>query len=241
MKKKILGFLIAAVLLTTANSAKSMSTNNSEVFDAIELYKDQNYTECYYRLTEYVKQDNANALAFYYLAMSATQIGKEEEALENYSRAINLAPRNSNLSAYAQKGKLCIETPDACTEEVYTTPLENFIRDNAAPLSETVNSKLEQLKIEEMMRKMNRFEDIKKDSFKEFRDFSSMNNANPTNDEIVAALRVLQKAGLTNNMTDITALTGINNNQSSLINMMGGTMNPQLIQTLLTNNMSLGF
>ena len=233
MKKRVLGFLITAILFASTSVANSMTSSTDEVIYAVNLYKNQNYTECYDRLNEYVKQDTSNALAYYYLAMSATQIGKESEALENYTKALNLVPQNSKLSAYAKKGKLCIETPDACTEDVYTTPLETFIRDNASSLSDTVNSKLEQLKIEEMMRKMNRFEDIQKDTYKEFRDFSTMNNSTPTNDEIVAALRVLQKAGLssfTNNQySDIAALTGTGNNQNSLINMMGGTsINPQL-------------
>ena len=64
-----------------------------------------------------------------------------------------------------------------------------------------------------------------------------------SNDEIVAALRTLQQAGLagTYGSADVSFFTG-SNSQQQLMNLMGGSsMNPQLIQSLLTNNMSLGF
>ena len=103
---------------------------------------------------------------------------------------------------------------------------------------------VERLRLEEMMREMNRSKDITPQNFRGFEDFSSMNiNETPTNDEIVAALRVLQKAGL-NGMVgtgDLSLLSG-NSQQAQIMNMLGGSsMNSQLIQSLLTNNMSLGF
>ena len=59
-----------------------------------------------------------------------------------------------------------------------------------------------------------------------------MNNASPTNDEIVAAIRTLQKAGLYDSF----------GSSNQMFNMLGGAaMNPQVIQTMLTNNMTLGF
>ena len=161
------------------------------------MYKSQNYTECYVKLSDYVLRDTSNALAYYYLAMTATQIGRRDEAIENYSKAMSLAPQNSNLSAYARKGKRCIEEPEACEEAVYDTPLEEFIkRTGNVKISDEVNGQIERLKIDEMKRRMNRFEDIDKETFKEYHDFSSMNNQAPPNDEIVAALKTLQKAGL---------------------------------------------
>ena len=92
------------------------------------------------------------------------------------------------------------------------------------------------------MREMNRNDSIDAQRFKEYKDFSSV----PTNDEIVAALRTLQRAGFgniinNNNYADLSVLTG-NSQQNALYNMMGSSsMNPQLIQALLTNNMTQGF
>ena len=74
-----------------------------------------------------------------------------------------------------------------------------------------------------------------------------MNNGPaPTNDEVVAAFRVLQRAGFINNMntpySDISLLTGETTPQRDLLNMMGtSSLNPQIIQAMLTSNMSLGF
>ena len=247
MKKTALLILSLAIMSATIGTAYSKTATSTELAEYINLYKSQNYTECYDRLSAYVLKEQANALAYYYLAMSATRLGKKDEAIDNYSKAISLAPVNSNLSAYARKGKRCIETPDACEEAVYDTPLEEFIKKSGyVKVSDEVNSQIEKLKIEEMMRKMNRFEDIDRDTFKQYRDFSTMNNQGPTNDEIVAALRTLQKAGLSNfantNYSDLSFLSDGNKNQDALLNMMGNSkLSPQLIQTMLTNNMSLGF
>ena len=97
------------------------------------------------------------------------------------------------------------------------------------------------------MREMNRSNDIDTNKFREYKDFSSMNpNAVPSNDEVVAALRTLQKAGfgnmMNNHYADISLLTGNQYPQGQLFNMMGNSnLSPEVIQTMLTNNMSLGF
>ena len=177
--------------------------------------------------------------------MVNAQMGKTREAIDNYSKAIELATPNSNIYRYATKGKLCLEFPEKCTSSLYSSKEEEFIRSiKTSPFSQRVEGELERLRLEEMMREMNRSKDITPQNFRGFEDFSSMNiNETPTNDEIVAALRVLQKAGL-NGMVgtgDLSLLSG-NSQQAQIMNMLGGSsMNSQLIQSLLTNNMSLGF
>ena len=98
------------------------------------------------------------------------------------------------------------------------------------------------------MREINNSDEVNPQKFKEYKDFSTMNTPDkmPTNDEIVAAIRVLQKAGLYNNYnntySDMSLLTGTNRNNALMMNMMGnGELSPQVIQAMLTNNMSLGF
>ena len=91
------------------------------------------------------------------------------------------------------------------------------------------------------MREMNRNDNIAPKDFEEFKDFSSV----PTNDEIVSALRTLQRAGLDNirqnNYADLSVLTG-NYQNNSITGYMGhSSMNPMLIQALLTNNITQGF
>ena len=113
----------------------------------------------------------------------------------------------------------------------------------------SLKSDYEKQKIENLMREMNRGKDVQPQNFKDYKDFSSQA---PTNDEIVAALRVLQRAGLSdlvrgNNVTDLSLLTGNQgyNNENAVLNMLTGngssSLNPQVIQSLLTNQMSIGF
>ena len=75
MKKKILVLLSIVLLSSTINMAYSKSGNSNELPGLIKLYKAGNYSECYLRLSDYVKKDPANAFAYYYLAMSSAQLG----------------------------------------------------------------------------------------------------------------------------------------------------------------------
>ena len=148
----------------------------------------------------------------------------------------------NNLSRFAKKGKRCLETPDKCEDTLYESLEDEFILNKKGPkFTEKVKGDYERLKIENLMREMNREDSLDAQKFKEYKDFSSL----PTNDDIVAALRFLQKAGfsdvINNNFVDISAMTG-GLSQSSLYGFMGNSsMNPQLIQALLTNNITQGF
>ena len=182
--------------------------------------------------------------------MAASQAGKREEAIDNYDKVISLASINSNIGRYANKGKVCLETPDACEDtSIDAAKGEGFILSKTGPkLSDEVKTQLERLKREELKRDINRDENIEPQRFREYRDFSSMNNSEvaPSNDEIVAALRTLQRAGfgnvINNNYSDISMLTGMGQ-QNPMFNMLGGnsSLSPQVIQAMLTNNMTQGF
>ena len=248
MKKSILNGLVLLVMLTSLNACYAKSQVDNDVMKGIKLYKSGDYTACYAKMTKLVEKDPSNALAYYYLAMSASQIGKREEAIDCYDKVITLSSISSNIGRYANKGKVCLETPDAC-EDVSIDPTQGdgFITNKFGPkMSNEVKTQLENLKREELRRDINRDENIDIQRFKEFKDYSSMNNADiPTNDEIVSALRTLQRAGfgnMLNNNSDISMLTGFGQ-QNSMFNMMGGnsSLSPQVIQALLTNNMSQGF
>lgn len=241
MKKYILVLLSVLICASTFNYASAKTTSNSSLASAIKLYKAGNYSQCYLSLTNIVKKDPSNAVAYYYLAMTAAQIGKQDEAIENYGKVITLSP-DTQLGRYATKGKTCLETPDKCHEESETSALDAFIQGKfGSGFSENARSEFEKQKIENLMREMNRSNDITPQKFKDYRDFSS---EVPTNDEIVAALRVLQRAGfsdlLNNNSTDLSLITG---DKSGMLNMLMGNGNnsalsPQVIQALLTNQMS---
>ena len=251
MKKSILLLIgLFVIFVSVANvNAKSVTTNSS-LSSAIKLYKSGNYAQSSEAFQKIVKNDPSNAVAYYYLAMSSAQIGRKNDAIDNYEKVITLS-NNRQLVKYATKGKKCLESPDKCNEPDSTEDeTDRFIRSSfGSGFSDAVRSDYEKKKIENLMREINRKEQIKEDvspaEFKEFRDFSS---EVPTNDEIVAALRVLQKAGLSNGVlnynSNISALNDYNN-EVQLMNILSGnrasTMNPQVIQSLLSNQLTSGF
>lgn len=246
MKKKIVIALMAVMLIPTINASFAKTTVNSDLAEAIKFYKAGNYSGCYEKVDTAIKKDPSNPLGYYYKAMTAAQIGKKEEAIENYEKTLSLSSEKSNLVRYAQKGKRCLEDPDKCQESQFDNAVDQFIRGKSITgFSEEAMEMFERLKIEQMMRDMNRDENINPQRFKEYKDFSSMKNPSqtPSNDEIVAAVRTLQNAGLlnfgANSYSDLSMLTGSHNSLSNIENF--ANMNPQLIQTMLINGMSLGF
>lgn len=248
MKKKILLTLSLLILVSAFSTAYSKTTVSSDLADSIKLYKAGNYSECYIKLDDVIKKDPSNALAYYYKAITSVQLGKKDEAISNYEKVLELTPNENNLKKYATKGKTCIENPSKCHAETYESPVDKFIRSTKGPkFSDEVRSEYERLKIDEMRRTINRTDDIAPAKFKEYKDFSSMNidNGTPSNDEIVAAIRTLQRAGIYNDMgtgfSELSLLSGRNYNNSLLNLSDTSSINPQIIQTLLTNNMSLGF
>lgn len=245
MKKSIIALLSILVLVATINVASAKTTNNSSLASAIKMYKAGNYSQSYNALSDIVSKDQSNALAYYYLAMTSAQIGKKDEAIENYEKVLNLST-NSQLTRYAKKGKVCLENPDKCSDPYDDeSDMDKFIRRSyGSGFSTEARSEYEKQKIENLMREMNRKDDIPSQKFKDYRDFSS---EVPTNDEIVTALRTLQRAGLGNlvfgnGYSELSALGGRNANEYDMINaLMGGkntSLSPQVIQSLITNQMS---
>ena len=249
MKKSILVLLAILVCASTSNFAIAKNTSNSTLASAIKMYRAGNYAQCYTTLTDLVKKDPSNAVAYYYLAITSTQIGKKDEAISNYEKVLELSPEGQ-IGLYAKKGKTCLESPEQCKDFTENSELDAFIqRKFGSGFSKEVRSDYEKQKIENLMREMNRGNSIEPAKFKEYKDFSS---EVPTNDEIVSAIRVLQRAGLTDivgnnsNFSDASMLLGSQDSDANvMMNMLMGNknsaMSPQLIQSLITNQFSSGF
>lgn len=253
MKKYILLLLSILICTSSVNFASAKSTSNTELASAIKMYKAGNYSQSYVELNKIIKKDPSNAVAYYYLAITAAQIGKKDEAIQNYDKAMTLSP-DSQISRYALKGKTCLEEPERCHEfDVQTTTLDDFVQQKfGSGFSDEARSEYEKQKIDNIMREMNRGKDITPQKFREYKDFSSMNNdSTPSNEEIVAALKTLQQAGfgslINNNYnSDLSMLTGYqSNDNNAMLNMLLGrdnsNLSPQVIQSLLTNQMTAGF
>ena len=103
MKKTFLTVISFMVLLMTVASVSAKTTSNTSLASAIKLYKSGNYVQAYNAFQNIVSRDPSNAVAYYYLAISSVQVGKKDEAIENYSRVIDLST-NRQLTKYAKKG-----------------------------------------------------------------------------------------------------------------------------------------
>ncbi len=245
MTKKALIFLMSILILSNTITVFAKGNCTTDLAEAIKVYKTGNYSESYMKFSEMAKKDIGNPVVYYYLAISAAQVGKNEEAIANYNKVITLSPQGTSLYRYASKGKSCLESKGKCTDGDVDSKLDSFIMNNSGKrFSDEVKADFERLKIENLMREMNRSNNIEPQRFKEYKDFSSKLDvkSEPTNDEIVAALRVLQNAGLTGYMNHNLSYTGSEQQFNSIYGLMGeSSLNPQLIQSMLTNNMSLGF
>ncbi len=227
MKKKLLvSVLILSSMFCIDSQAFSASKTKkvSPVSLAIKKYKAGNYTGCLQDMQSIVAKDPSNAVAYYYIAMSYTQAGRQDKAIEAYSKVLSLKP-NPTLYEYATTGKMCLETPDKCKFGDDSGELDKMIKyDYGKGLSNEVRKNLEQKRLDVIKQEMNSDKEMDSYDLRKFKDYSNQHSRlelsdklamaaeegnvsllqkneqpkQPTNDEIVAALRVLNQAGLTN-------------------------------------------
>lgn len=254
MKKTILRILSVLILLVSLNAAYAkVNATSPETAKAIKYYKSGNYVQTRVLCNDILKKDPSNALAQYYYAMSSVQLGFEEDAINAYDNVIQLSP-NGVLGSYAKKGKKCLENPSACREpeeNLNETWEDKFIKGSyGSGFSKKARGVHEKEKIENLKREINRNKDVPPDKFRGYKDFSSYA---PTNDEIVDAIRTLQRAGLAESLlgrnygSDVYGMLGDNyQNRNDMMNMLYtnrgmSNLNPQIIQSLLSTQMSNNF
>ena len=213
MKKKLFYFIAVSLFLAQMSPcvlAKSGALS-TPVKIAIKKYKVGNYTGCLQDCLAISKKDPSNSIIYYYMAMSYVQAGKKDAAIRSYSRVLSLKP-NPKLLEYATTGKRCLETPDKCQLET-TTPgsssdVDKFIaRPYSDGLSDSVKADFEKKHLETVKQEINNNDDVDGYQLKQFKDYSKQHSQvevngekiaqkKPSNDEIVAALKVLNDAGL---------------------------------------------
>lgn len=202
MKKRLL--LLATVLMMliqTSSYSATQTTTIAPLKVAIKKYKSGNYSGCLQDCQYITKKYPSNAVAYYYLAISYVQAGKQKEAIDAYSKVLSLNP-GAKLSEYANTGKRCLETPDKCVLETdsNSSELDKLI---ASPsndgLSNAVRKDIMQKRLDLLKYEMNNDKYIDNSSGQKLNQSSvtdKIAQKQPTNDEIVAALRVLKEAGL---------------------------------------------
>lgn len=213
MKKNLL-YLIAILILlgqvTPCVFAKTTSASNP-VKIAVRKYKMGNYTGCLQDCQAIVSRDPSNALAYYYMAISYAQAGLKDAAVNSYARVLALNP-NPRLQEYATTGKRCLETPDQChpsdTSVKDESAIDKFISSPTVDgLSTTVRQNVQQRSLNAIKNEINSDKEIDNYDLKKLNQNQQTElktedvaqntpQVTPTNDEIVAALKVLKKAGL---------------------------------------------
>lgn len=279
MKKIWIYFFILVLFIQVSSCTFAQSPTTVPIKIAIKKYKNGNYTGCLQDCQYIIKSNPSSAVAYYYMAMAYVQAGKKDEAIKAYSKVLSLNP-NAKLAEYAASGKRCLETPDKCVLETDATTLTEIDKLIAAPftdgLSNTVRKDFEQKRLDSFKNKINSGKELDDYQLDKLNDASGQQSPaepskaiskKPTNDEIVAALKVLNDAGLNpytqqsfNQQNPEVAQVNMlmsgdgqlkNSNSDAMLNMLPfvlsqnkyGTNNysPQLMQAVIMNSMMPDF
>lgn len=240
----------------------------------IEAYQSGNYSQCIENMKMIVKDDPTSVVGYYYLALSYTMTGQELLAVQNYNKVINLNS-DSTLTKLARQGKATINN---------SSKIENQLRDITEDIKETVEEEYNPILQDGSVRESSKdipektvpiqaktTQTIKASDYKGVSPKpNNTPNAQPTNDDIVNAIRTLQKAGLLQNgaaglvngqnnmpmqmpmdsrtqqMNAMLMMMNNNGNNNGMMNMMpymnnGRKVDPQLMQMMLMNQMMPNF
>lgn len=166
----------------------------------IEAYQNGKYEDCITAMKSIIKSDPTDALAYYYLAIAYAKTGKEVLAVENYNKVINLSS-DKTLTSLAKQGKSQIGVKKVNVIEKQLHEIEDEYNPILNDVASGVNDKSKDIKDNPSKKNVTRNNEPAKFEFDP--------NREPTNDEIVNAIKILQKAGLLQN--GAAAITGGNN------------------------------
>ena len=238
----------------------------ADVTSGIDAYKKGDFETCITTMKNVVKDDPTDIIGYYYLGLAYTKTGKEILAVQNYNKVINLNT-DPTFTALAREGKNklgqkkveTIETQIEDIEEEYNPILNDGVVNDKQTTQES-NPEPKTTKV------------IKAS------DYAGANgakptaqtynpNKEPTNDDIVNAIRTLQKAGLLQNgamglpngmnnypqmdsrtqqMNSMLMMMNNGNNNNNMMQMMpyinnGGKVDPQMMQMMLMQQMMPNF
>lgn len=169
----------------------TVSFANDDISAVIDLYKSGKYQECVTKAEVLTKSDPTSVLSYYYMALSYVQLGKKDLAIKNYDKVIALGT-NKALTNYAKSGKAKLQKEKVVKDTEKKVTGADFMLedvDEEKKACEPAKPEEKPIKVEEPKKPQ---PVVQKPSPK-------TNNGPPTNDEIVNAIRVLQRAGLWQN------------------------------------------
>ena len=103
LKSLVSTFIISGIVLTTGiafAASKNVQIPTSFVYQAINKYKNKNYTGCIQDMDYIIQKGRPSDIVYYYRAISYSQLGIPEKARESYDAARNIS-RNRVLIDYA--------------------------------------------------------------------------------------------------------------------------------------------
>ena len=257
MKKIFISLFLIMFLCAGYCSAKSYY--NDKTSSAIKMYKEKNYTECLQVMHDVVEDDPSNVLAYYYIAISQARLGQTAKAKEAYERVIEINS-STQLTNLSKNGIECLADSTKCKTEFSLNATQKAIN--------TVNEQLEKKTIDNiknMVNQKNNAQNVPLDYLRDLKDFSLPENQEknkseaPTNEEILAALDTLKRAGyqnympqpaMTSEMMQMSMLNSLNGN-NNYYNSMGfmpymmtgadpSQIDPQVMQTMMMSSMMNG-
>lgn len=177
---------VIILLLVFVCNFWTISFAEDAISDAIDLYKKGDYKNCIVKANETVKADPTSALGYYYLALSYSKLNNKEQALKNYNKVISLGS-DKTLVSYAKSARNKLQEKEK-TKQITGVGDMLIDTDEIKKKELTGEARIEENKttvkeITPVAQKQEKKQDKKTDG-------------QPTNDEIVEAIRVLQRAGL---------------------------------------------
>ncbi len=167
----------------------------------IEKYKSKNYVGCIQEAQSKMQQDNPNPVAMYYMALSYTQIGDVNAALEIYDAILKLKP-GETLTECAIRGRDCLIGGPSCPnlgvdgadidKQVQEYKENSMLLNDNTPQVKELPSMLVQT-TEEPEKKVQREEKISAQATQPAQEIQPQT---PDNNEVAEALKTLQNAGL---------------------------------------------
>ena len=253
---------ILMIILIFCCTSPSFADNILSVADGIDAYKSGDYELCIMAMKELVKKDPANSLGYYYLALAYSKTGKNFLAVRNYNKVIALGSDKA-LVDLAKRGKVYIGSGDVTALEAQIEDITEEIKDSSSFKEESREHTSEALKSkyeEKILNSLSGSQPAKTAKSPN----TDNGNKPPTNDEIVNAIRILQRAGLlpnglsgfagsnyiqdskTRQLNEMLMMLGQkgNNGVTNMLPYMNNGSNqisPQMIQMMMMNQMTPDF
>ncbi len=267
--KKLLAFfaVIALMALGTAFAMEKVKIS-PKVYQGIQKYKQQNYAGCIQDMEAALAAEGDQSLPYYYIANSYVKLGMGGEAMKNYEevKKLNTSP---GLVLYAEQAVACLQDESKCSGNDDLNVFINSKKFMHPEVIQNIEEQqVQQVRAEINAIGGSKDKQVDFDKYKYLNDASQQM---PTNDEIANAVKILAKVGYNPYAQDainpafaqtynpqysqMNAILGQTNTGGNAFSSMLPYMiaqsnnsqnrqtdeNQQLMQTMMINQMMMGF